>query len=118
MQCTPEAVLKAAKNAEITENDIEYICNILLSSGYLTEEEIDVYKNWDIIEIFKRLEERGWDKITNIAELKNGDIIVINNGEEIRVYAGNNSWYTAGETGIQQGTENWQENINWFAYRA
>ena len=95
MQCTPEAVLKAAKNVEITENDIEYICNILHSSGYFTEEEINVYKNWDINEICKLLDERGWDKITNISDLKNGDIIIVNNGKEIRVYAGNNSWYTA-----------------------
>ena len=117
MQCTPEAILKAAQNIENTENNSIYICNILYLSGYFTEEEMNMYKNLDISTIFKQIEERGWDKITNTSNLKIGDIIIIDNGEEIRVYAGNNSWYTAGKTEIQKGNENWAEGIEWLAYR-
>ena len=117
MQCTPEAILKAAQNIENTENNSIYICNILYLSGYFTEEEMNMYKNLDISTIFKQIEERGWDKITNTSNLKIGDIIIIDNGEEIRIYAGNNSWYTAGKTEIQKGNENWAEGIEWLAYR-
>ena len=117
MQCTPEAILKAAQNIENTENNSIYICNILYLSGYFTEEEMNMYKNLDISTIFKQIEERGWDKITNTSNLKIGDIIIIDNGEEIRIYAGNNSWYTAGKTEIQKENENWAEGIEWLAYR-
>lgn len=118
MQRTPEAILKAVQNIENTENSSEYICNILHLSGFFTEEEMNTYKSFDISEICKQLDERGWEMVTNTSELKNGDIIIVNNGEEIRVYAGNNSWYTEGSTEMQQGNENWDENISWVAYRA
>lgn len=116
-KCTPKAVLNAAMNMEIIENNSKYLCQILHLSGYFTDEELKKYINSSISEILKYLNERNWYKITNISELKVGDIIIVNDGEEVRVYAGNNSWYIAGKTEVQQGNENWSERTNWVAYR-
>ena len=117
MKCTPEAVLKAAQNIESKENCSSYVCDILHSSGYFTEEEMNMYKDTNISEICEELAKRDWNKITDLTNLKNGDIIIVNNGETVRIYAGNNSWYTVGNSELQQGNENWTDNISWEAYR-
>ena len=117
IKCTPEAILKAAQTIENADNVSNYVCNILYLSGYYTKNEIDIYQNSEILEIFEYLEKKGWEKITNYSKLKEGDIIIINNGKEIRIYAGSNRWYSSGDAEIKQGDENWAENINWFAYR-
>lgn len=117
MKCTPEAVLKAAQNIESKENCSSYVCDILHSSGYFTEEEMNMYKDTNISEICEELDKRDWNKITDLTNLKNGDIIIVNNGETVRIYAGNNSWYTVGNSELQQGNENWTDNISWEAYR-
>lgn len=117
MKCTPEAVLKAAQNIESKENCSSYVCDILHSSGYFTEEEMNMYKDTNISEICEELAKRDWNKITDLTNLKNGDIIIVNNGEKVRIYAGNNSWYTVGNSELQQGNENWTDNISWEAYR-
>ena len=117
IKCTPEAVLKAAQNIESKENCSSYVCDILHSSGYFTEEEMNMYKDTNISEICEELAKRDWNKITDLTNLKNGDIIIVNNGETVRIYAGNNSWYTVGNSELQQGNENWTDNISWEAYR-
>ena len=117
IKCTPEAVLKAAQNTESKENCSSYVCDILHSSGYFTEEEMNMYKDTNISGICEELAKRGWNKVTDLTNLKNGDIIIVNNGETVRIYAGNNSWYTVGNSELQQGNENWTDNISWEAYR-
>lgn len=117
IKCTPEAVLKAAQNIESKENCSSYVCDILHSSGYFTEEEMNMYKDTNISGICEELAKRGWNKVTDLTNLKNGDIIIVNNGETVRIYAGDNSWYTVGNSELQQGNENWTDNISWEAYR-
>ena len=117
IKCTPEAVLKAAQNIESKENCSSYVCDILHSSGYFTEEEMNMYKDTNISRICEELSKHGWNKVTDLTNLKNGDIIIVNNGETVRIYAGNNSWYTVGNSELQQGNENWTDNISWEAYR-
>ena len=115
----PEAILKAAKNAEKTTSHSEYISNILYNAGYLTEKEMKLYKDYSIEEICEKFEGFGWEKITDINKLEAGDVIIINNNgkESIQVYAGDNEWYTIEENEPQQMEENWTENIEWYAYR-
>ena len=115
----PEAILKAAKNTEKTTSHSEYIGNILHDAEYLTEEEMNLYKDYSIEEISEKFEGFGWEKITDINKLEAGDIIIISNNEEetIQIYAGDNEWYTIDENEPQQMGENWTENTKWYAYR-
>ena len=78
---------------------------------------MNMYKDTNISGICEELAKRGWNKVTDLTNLKNGDIIIVNNGETVRIYAGNNSWYTVGNSELQQGNENWTDNISWEAYR-
>ena len=119
MNGTPEAIIKAAQNAGDTTNYKEYICDVLHNSGYLTEEEMNIYKDYSINELYEEFSKQGWEKITETGDLQVGDIIIVNTeeGETARIYAGNNSWYTEGETKLQQGEANWAENVTWVAYR-
>ena len=117
-KCTPEAILEAAKDVEETTSHSEYISNILHNAGYLTEEEMNLYKDYSIEEICERFEEFGWEKITDTNKLEVGDIIIINNEKEsIQIYAGDNKWYTIDENEPQQMGEDWTENTTWYAYR-
>ena len=78
---------------------------------------MNMYKDTNISGICEELAKRGWNKVTDLTNLKNGDIIIVNNGETVRIYAGDNSWYTVGNSELQQGNENWTDNISWEAYR-
>jgi len=119
-ELTPEAIIEAAKNYDETATHSEYLLDILRESGFLSEEQIELYENYNLEEIQKELETFGWKKIRDESQLKVGDIIFKNNTEgeyTIHIYGGDNKWYSVGNTTAQQMEKNWTENANWFAYR-
>ena len=88
-------------------------------AGYISEEELNQYKNYTIDDIINKFKDLGWENITSVSELQVGDIVFINNAEggNIQIYAGDNKWYIEGKEGLQQLDTKWSENVVWQAFR-
>ena len=120
IDCTPEAIIEAAKNYEETTSHSEYILDILHESGFFTKEQMKLYENYNLQEIREKLVELGWEREWNKYKLQVGDIIFKMNAEgehTAQIYAGENKWYMVGSNEAKEMELNWTENVVWYAYR-
>ncbi|MGN1326959.1 MAG: hypothetical protein ACI4VQ_02580 [Clostridia bacterium] len=116
---TPEAILDAAQSVQEDTSYSTYIGSVLYESGYISEADLHLYKDYSIDMIREELVDLGWDAITNPSELQAGDIIFTGNitGDTVLVYGGENKWYTMGKTDGVGFESLLNEGSSWTAYR-
>lgn len=120
-----------AINSSNKTSSATYVSSVLYKTGYFTKEEMETsYGGVNFnspVWVHLKLQDSGWEKITDAFELKKGDIICSNvvngNPTHVQIYAGDNKSYNANSQDAISGSapqsqQNWEtEQGEWWAYR-
>ena len=104
-----------------------YVSCVIYKAGYFTETQMNSFNYNSAPGLYKYLENQGWSKITSYDALEPGDIVFTDNDpdadvDHTQIYAGNQTWYSAGDTtSIQRPAPynqgNWAKNNFYAAFR-
>lgn len=95
-----------------------YVSSVLYLAGCFSEEQINSINYNSSNGLYNFLVSSGWQEIRNYNELQAGDIVFMDTdrGERlinhVQIYAGDGTWYNAGNTYAIQGTAPYKSNAS------